>query len=355
MLIAPLIAPLLGAGIGGFFSTALGSGLLTGALTALESRDTRQGVMAGLMGGGISGLLGSAGQAAGAGGADAAGQAAMASTPTADFGGAAAASMMGGNEAASFAGFDPSVFTAQQAVPEGLWGGEGVRAAMTQPAAMPQSLPTAQFTSSMEDVPGFLGRTPAATVAKAAKQAAYTGPKSVFDGGSFSGNLSDTFGNVQTAMNTPGWMEKAIKGPGMMAGLGWLGLQSAQEQAAAEEERKAARGPARASSYNTYGYKSGFAGGGLAAVDPGTMAGRYIKGSSDGVTDSLSATIDGQQPARLSHGEYVVDAHTVSALGNGNSEAGAAKLKQMQERVRTKKYGTSGMPKKINPRKMMPA
>ena len=43
--------------------------------------------------------------------------------------------------------------------------------------------------------------------------------------------------------------------------------------------------------------------------------------------------IGNTQPARLARGEFVVDARTVSELGNGSTEAGAEKLYKMMERV----------------------
>lgn len=42
-------------------------------------------------------------------------------------------------------------------------------------------------------------------------------------------------------------------------------------------------------------------------------------------------------PAMLSQGEYVVDAETVGLLGNGSSDAGAAKLDQMRKQIRQQK------------------
>jgi hypothetical protein len=41
--------------------------------------------------------------------------------------------------------------------------------------------------------------------------------------------------------------------------------------------------------------------------------------------------------ARLSDGEYVIDAETVALLGNGSTKAGAAVLDQMREQVRKQK------------------
>ena len=58
-----------------------------------------------------------------------------------------------------------------------------------------------------------------------------------------------------------------------------------------------------------------------------------LHGAGDGVSDSIPATIGGTQPARLARGEFVVDARTVSELGNGSTEAGAERLYEMMNRV----------------------
>ena len=69
-----------------------------------------------------------------------------------------------------------------------------------------------------------------------------------------------------------------------------------------------------------------YAQGGLAGLKTN---GRYLRGSTDGMGDLRPATIDGQQPAALSDGEFVVPADVVSHMGNGNSDAGARKLEEM--------------------------
>jgi hypothetical protein len=48
-----------------------------------------------------------------------------------------------------------------------------------------------------------------------------------------------------------------------------------------------------------------------------------------------------QVPIAGSHGEYMMDADTVSALGDGNTEAGAAKLDQMRKNIRSHKRSAS--------------
>jgi hypothetical protein len=94
-------------------------------------------------------------------------------------------------------------------------------------------------------------------------------------------------------------------------------------------------------------YKIGMAAGGIASA-------RYLQGGTDGMADKIPANIDGEQPAALSHGEFVIPADVVSHLGNGNSEAGADKLYQMMSRIRKARTGNDKQGKKINPDKFMP-
>lgn len=54
-----------------------------------------------------------------------------------------------------------------------------------------------------------------------------------------------------------------------------------------------------------------------------------VGGAGDGRDDTINA--------RLSDGEYVIDAETVALLGNGSTKAGAAALDQMREQIRKQK------------------
>jgi hypothetical protein len=87
----------------------------------------------------------------------------------------------------------------------------------------------------------------------------------------------------------------------------------------------------------------------------GIAAGRYLKGNGDGMSDSIPATINGRQPARLADGEFVVPADVVSHLGNGSSDAGAKKLYSMMDKVRKARTGKAKQAPAVNPNKMMPA
>jgi len=82
--------------------------------------------------------------------------------------------------------------------------------------------------------------------------------------------------------------------------------------------------------------------------------GRYLRGGTDGMADKINTSIDDTQPAKLSHGEFVIPADVVSHLGNGNSDAGADKLYQMMARIRKARTGNAEQGKKINPDKFMP-
>jgi hypothetical protein len=87
----------------------------------------------------------------------------------------------------------------------------------------------------------------------------------------------------------------------------------------------------------------------------GLTKGRYLNGSTDGMEDRLKATIEDKQPARLSHGEFVIPADVVSHLGNGNSQAGAKRLYDMMDKIRHARTGTKKQGKQINPSKYLPS
>ena len=75
----------------------------------------------------------------------------------------------------------------------------------------------------------------------------------------------------------------------------------------------------------------------------------------DGMSDEIKATIDGEQEARLSDGEFVLPADIVSHLGNGSSDAGAKQLYSMMDRLRQARTGTEKQGKEINAGRYMPA
>lgn len=71
----------------------------------------------------------------------------------------------------------------------------------------------------------------------------------------------------------------------------------------------------------------------------GYADGGYLDGATNGQSDEIPATIEGEEQARLSHGEFILPADAVAALGGGNSNAGAEVLYDMLDRIREQAYG----------------
>jgi hypothetical protein len=93
----------------------------------------------------------------------------------------------------------------------------------------------------------------------------------------------------------------------------------------------------------------------LTKKSQGMAQGGYLNGAGDGMSDSIPATIEGKQPARLADGEFVVPADVVSHIGNGSSKAGSKRLYAMLDKVRHARTGNKKQGKQINPSKYMPA
>lgn len=90
------------------------------------------------------------------------------------------------------------------------------------------------------------------------------------------------------------------------------------------------------------GFLSRFMGQNMGFADGGP-----VYGPGDGTSDSIPATVDGAEPAALSSGEFVIDAQTVSFLGNGSTEAGVKRLEEMVRRIREAKTGNPERPPSI--------
>jgi hypothetical protein len=93
----------------------------------------------------------------------------------------------------------------------------------------------------------------------------------------------------------------------------------------------------------------------LTSARTGYAKGGYLDGQGDGMSDSIPATIEGKQPARLADGEFVIPADVVSHLGNGSTKAGSKRLYAMLDKVRKARTGHTKQGKKIKPEKYMPA
>jgi hypothetical protein len=83
--------------------------------------------------------------------------------------------------------------------------------------------------------------------------------------------------------------------------------------------------------------------------------GGLTEGPGDGMSDDIPTTIDNEQPAALSDGEFVVPADVVSHLGNGSTEAGSKQLYAMMDEVRKARTGTTQQGKEIDAQRFMPA
>jgi hypothetical protein len=114
-------------------------------------------------------------------------------------------------------------------------------------------------------------------------------------------------------------------------------------------------GQASNSGGNAAGGMIGYAQGGILGLAQGGATGYYLGGKTDGMADKIPATIANKQPAKLSHGEFVIPSDCVSALGSGNSEAGAKVLYDMMDRIRKHAHGTKKQIKPANLKKTLPA
>ena len=92
--------------------------------------------------------------------------------------------------------------------------------------------------------------------------------------------------------------------------------------------------------------------GGLVNLAHGGEFSGKVEGDGHGMEDNVYMPIkeDGKQVGTLavSPSEYVVDAYTMSALGNGNADEGAKVMDGVVESVRKKAYGTIRQPKEID-------
>lgn len=67
--------------------------------------------------------------------------------------------------------------------------------------------------------------------------------------------------------------------------------------------------------------------------------GGLLDGPGTGQSDEIEATTPSGRPVLLSDGEYVIDAPTVAALGDGSTNAGARRLDALRKQIRQGAYG----------------
>ena len=95
--------------------------------------------------------------------------------------------------------------------------------------------------------------------------------------------------------------------------------------------------------------------GGISDLGGYSDGGRLLRGPGDGVSDSIPASINNKQPARLADGEFVIPARIVSELGNGSTEAGARKLYAMMDRIQKSRRKAKNIAANTKADKHLPA
>lgn len=68
-------------------------------------------------------------------------------------------------------------------------------------------------------------------------------------------------------------------------------------------------------------------------------SGGLLEGPGTGQSDEIEGTTPSGRPVLLSDGEYVFDAPTVAALGDGSTSAGARRLDELRRQIRRSAYG----------------
>jgi hypothetical protein len=349
---------LLGLGLQGLGMTALQAGLATGIGTAVATKDLGKGVLAGL------GAFGGADVGAGLGSAGATTAAVPPVTPPPS--GFAGASLPSGAAVAP-----TSIGTAGSVTPDltlgtGGFGGAtlgGGAGGATAPvgAAVSPTVATQNFNQIMGTV------TPSTNVSPAFTESFQAGNLPLKPTGGF----SEMGRGIEALGTEPGRAAfmKSVGGGGGLAtdiGFGALSSDTFMDSGGAggsspslirpydfdpATRRFTARNP-----YRAPGPEYKFQAGGLASqVRTGYRDGNMVRGQGDGMSDEITATIEGEQDVLLSNGEYVIPADVVAMLGNGSSESGEEAITNMIKRLRMKKYGRDKQPPELNEEEMLPA
>jgi hypothetical protein len=370
---------------GGLFKSALGAGLAVGAGYTLATGSLQQGISAGLGAYGGSNL-GTGLQAAGTAGADvavgqaAANQAAIDSSASVagNLGGEAAKSALvesqlgyGDIPFESFGQTAPANYSYAVPPPSptsiSLTGGAGSGLSLTPEAtgftAAGPSIPgseqlfTQQAPILTSDVTG-LGSTPTPGSAITGAER-FLGDKATRDLAAerYAGATGSTLGT--SAMQIAGGMA------GQSAADAEQEMRAQQAAIVAKkEERKRRFEELFGRTLGAMPARSGglmkLAGGGMTYMEAGgttgpTGAPRDVTGTGDGMSDSVPASIEGVQEARLADGEFVIPADVVADIGNGSSDAGSKKLYDMMDRIRKARHGTTEQPPEIQAERLMPA
>jgi hypothetical protein len=234
----------------------------------------------------------------------------------------------------------------------GGWGGGNIGSGLKAAAAEPAKAAAAQAAApaGVSGV-GSLG-TPLAPTAQEAVNIASTtaaGPSGIAALGEGAKNLGTQTGR-DAFINSFGSTGKAAFGVG--APLGMAALSGIEPPKMPGEEEYDPRAQLNLN-FDT-GLRLFDRGGAVFEDGDGYAKGGYLDGPGDGMSDSIRATIEGKQPARLADGEFVIPADVVSHLGNGSTKAGAQRLYKMLAKVRKARTGTTKQGKEIKAEKYLP-
>jgi hypothetical protein len=336
----------------GIASSALGAGAMVGGATALATGDLKKGLMAGL---GAYGGAGLGGNLIGAG----AGAAQNAAVNSAQAGLASAAPVASPvlAQGAALPSIAPAATTAAQAAAPAATTAAQTMAPIAQLPVTPavQAANMVPTTAGMPEIAGLNEQGILNTAAADATKAFQNLPmhEQLMQGGKAIWNDPSSFLTKENLKY--GLAAAAPTLAGMMTGK-TLPFEADTEQykytynpgrvtdpealyAGAETGERTYFQP----EYTRVMAEGGLAGGVSAMAKGGTAEkGRFLEGPGDGVSDSIPATINGDQPARLADGEFVIPARIVSELGNGSSKAGARKLYAMMDRIQNTRSKTTG-------------
>jgi hypothetical protein len=350
----------------GLFQSALSAGLAVGAGYTLATGSLQQGISAGLGAYGGSNL-GTGLQAAGTAGADvavgnaAANEAAKtAATGVGEFAGGVNAAQVTGPTVSG--GLTP--FAKISEMPLNITSNLGGTGSVANVASAPL-IPTDNFVGAVKPIPGIASSAIPTPTAPITPGSAFTGAERYFGDKATSDLAAERY-----AARTGSTLGTSL----MQIAGGAAGQSAAEEQevikaqqAAIDDKRERRRRLAEEVARRTLGRVNGrsgglmkLAGGGMSYMEAGgttgpTGAPRDVTGTGDGMSDSVPASIEGVQEARLADGEFVIPADVVADIGNGSSDAGSKKLYDMMDRIRKARHGTTEQPPEIQAERLMPA
>lgn len=357
--ILPIVA---GAALGpaGIGLTAMQAGLLTGAAATAITGDPMQGLSAGFGGYGGAGL---AGGLSAAGAAPSTGTAPVTEAMTTDAGISQGATQ----SVMPAAGGGTQAYSSNLNVIDPSRGAEYMAGAPgTQPAVpIRTSVPTEPISSAYFDPQGSTMQAPISEVkgigagrpaGQLTVDKATSGIKDFFAPATEKAQTMGA-GLRDVVADAPGARDRFMEAVGGKSGLTKSALAASAPvlSEAMEPPETTSYSDSFSRDYETYLDRLGlmrtrpkFAEGGStteASLTNASGLGSLIKGNGDGMADEILA--------KVSPGEYIITAQAVSALGNGNTDAGAKKLDGMMDRIYQMQTGEPEQMREIDASKVL--